>query len=59
MKRYSLPSKKFVEDAIKNRLAVHPSGEIIKLETAVAWKEHLLEMEKDFNIAGEIKFVLF
>ena len=39
---------------------VDPSGEIIEFEEGgFPWKEHLFESEKDLNIEGEIKFVIY
>lgn len=54
-----LPARTVVERAFKLRHDVHPSGEIIVLETFCPWKEHLYSIEKENSAQGQIKFVLF
>ena len=40
-------------------MKVDSSGAIIKLETACPWTEHLFELEKEKDLIGQIKFVLY
>eukprot|EP00357_Protocruzia_adherens_P033293 CAMPEP_0115010472 /NCGR_PEP_ID=MMETSP0216-20121206/23340_1 /TAXON_ID=223996 /ORGANISM="Protocruzia adherens, Strain Boccale" /LENGTH=335 /DNA_ID=CAMNT_0002378701 /DNA_START=12 /DNA_END=1015 /DNA_ORIENTATION=+ len=54
-----LPAKDIVVRTIENRFAVDPSGEILKLERFCPWVEHLHATEKEMNIVGLIKFVLY
>lgn len=55
-----LPARKLVEDAIKKRKTVHPSGEIVVFESSgCPWKGHLFNIEEELEIFGEIKFVLY
>lgn len=46
-------------NAILNRKDVYPTGEIIELKRSCPWKEHLLSLEEELGIVGEIKFCLF
>ncbi|EDO18446.1 hypothetical protein Kpol_1032p40 [Vanderwaltozyma polyspora DSM 70294] len=62
VKRYGdswLPAKDLVEQAIKNRLEVDPSGKIILFDQFCPWKEHLYAVEKELGIENQIQFVLF
>jgi len=54
-----LPARVFVEEAIKARKELDPSGEIIALSTSCPWKEHLYEIEEEMQIETPIKFCLF
>lgn len=54
-----LPARTVVEKAFKLRFEVHPSGEIIVLESFCPWKEHLYSIEKENDAQGQTKFVLF
>ena len=40
-------------------MKVESSGAIIKLEPACPWTEHLFELEKEMDLIGQIKFVLY
>jgi len=48
-----------VEAAFNARHQVHESGEIILFERPCAWKDPIFEIEKKYNAAGQVKFVLF
>ncbi|CCH59625.1 hypothetical protein TBLA_0B08090 [Henningerozyma blattae CBS 6284] len=54
-----LPAKSLVRAAVSKRMDVDSTGEIIVLEQFCPWKEHLYEVEKEFDCEGKIKFVLF
>lgn len=53
------PARVIVKKAIENRKSVHTSGKIIELTERVPWKQHLLDLEEEMNIQGEIKFAIF
>ncbi|XP_022909703.2 MYG1 protein C27H6.8 [Onthophagus taurus] len=53
------PGREIVKTAILNRFNYHTSGEVIKLERRCPWQMHLLALEKEMGIDGEIKFVIF
>jgi len=54
-----MPAREIVERAIRNRLQVDPSGEIIVLERGCPWKEHLLELEKYLGLIELFKYCLY
>eukprot|EP00761_Pharyngomonas_kirbyi_P000931 gb/GECH01000932.1/.p1 GENE.gb/GECH01000932.1/~~gb/GECH01000932.1/.p1 ORF type:complete len:405 (+),score=102.59 gb/GECH01000932.1/:1-1215(+) len=54
-----LPARKYVVDAVNKRNEIDSSGEIICMETFCPWKEHLLDVEKEKGIEGQIKYCLF
>lgn len=54
-----LPARSIVEDAIKNRFDVHKSGEILEIKQFAPWKQHLSELEVEFNIVGVPKYVIY
>lgn len=45
-----LPARALVKDAIVRRHQFAPSGEIVLLENAVAWKSHLFSLETELKI---------
>ncbi|CAG9863054.1 unnamed protein product [Phyllotreta striolata] len=53
------PAREIVKKAITNRNKIQNKGEIVLLEERCPWKDHLLSLEEELGIAGEIKFVLF
>lgn len=52
------PARSIVEEAIRNREKIHPSGEIIELSQMCPWKQHLYDLEKAYNIEGHIKYCI-
>jgi len=54
-----LPAREVVEEAIKKRFEVHPSGEVIVLSTFCPWKSHLSDLEEEQHITGVIKYAVF
>lgn len=54
-----LPAREIVKKAIQNAYTVHESGEILQLNKFCPWKYHLFDLEKELNIEGKIKYVLF
>jgi len=55
----SFASFPIVNEAFDNRFKHHESGEIISLPKACFWKEALFDLEKEKNIGGLIKFVIY
>jgi len=53
------PARENVMSAIKTRLMVHESGQVIQLPVFCPWTDHLLSLEEDLSLKGELKFVLF
>ncbi len=54
-----LPARAHVERALDEATRVHPSGEILLLETFCPWKEHLYELEAEREMKTIPKFVLW
>lgn len=55
-----LPARKVVEDAFATRFSIDPSGEIIFFEAGgCPWEEHLFAIERENEILGKTKFVLY
>lgn len=52
------PARSIVDEAIKKRFNVHPSGRIIELETFCPWKQHLYELEKKHSCEGELLYCI-
>ncbi|KAI4468361.1 metal dependent hydrolase - related [Holotrichia oblita] len=53
------PAREIVKGAILDRKTFHPSGEIVKLGERCPWKDHLLSLEEELGVNGEIKFIIF
>lgn len=53
------PARQIIQQAIENRKNVHESGEIILLGDKVPWKEHLMSLEEEMGIIGQLKFCIF
>ncbi|XP_029946929.1 MYG1 exonuclease [Salarias fasciatus] len=55
-----LPARALVEEAVKQRHQIDPSGEVVLLsQGGCPWKEHLFALEKEFQVETPIKFVLY
>jgi len=55
-----LPARDIVETAIKARLDIHPSGQVICLPTgSCPWRTHLYELERKHSLGTLVQFVLF
>ena len=55
-----MPARALVQEAIKGRFGVDPTGAIIKLPVAgCPWKEHLAQLEKEQQLGNAIKFCLY
>lgn len=48
-----------MKKAIERRFEVCRTGEIVELKERCSWKDHLLSLEEEMGITGEIKFVIY
>ena len=53
------PARSIVQRAVDARLAVHPSGQIIVLDTACPWKDHLFEVETETRCAAPVLYAVY
>jgi len=55
-----LPARTIVEDALNKRESVLPGGEVMVFSSGgCPWKDHLVTLEAERKIEGQIKFVLY
>ncbi|XP_022063929.2 LOW QUALITY PROTEIN: UPF0160 protein MYG1, mitochondrial [Acanthochromis polyacanthus] len=55
-----LPARTVVEEAVKQRHQIDPSGEVLLFsQGGCPWKEHLFALEKDLQVEMPIKFILY
>ncbi|XP_026205942.1 UPF0160 protein MYG1, mitochondrial [Anabas testudineus] len=55
-----LPARAVVEEAVKQRHQVDPSGEVVLFsQGGCPWKEHLFVLEKELLVETPIKFALY
>lgn len=54
-----IPARAIVEQAMSERLSHDANGEIIVLSRFCPWKDHLLDIEREQNILGQVKYCLF
>lgn len=55
-----LPARQVVEEALKGRFDVDPSGQIMCFKDGGApWKDHLFTLEKEWDIPSPILYVLY
>lgn len=48
-----------MKKAIESSQEVDQSGEIIKLAKACPWKEHLYDLEAEFQLGTPVKFCIY
>ncbi|KAJ3118328.1 hypothetical protein HDU96_002485 [Phlyctochytrium bullatum] len=48
-----LPARSMVEEGVKNRKSVHPSGRIILFDSFCPWKEHLFQIERELSLKDD------
>ena len=53
------PAREIVLQAMHGRKELHESGSIMLLRQSCPWKEHLLDLEKEQGIAGQLLYVVF
>ncbi|XP_033751953.1 UPF0160 protein MYG1, mitochondrial-like isoform X2 [Pecten maximus] len=59
-KKSWIPARELVEQAIKERTAVDPSGEIVVLKSGgCPWKDHLFNIEEEMCLSAKLKYVLY
>ncbi|XP_017477721.1 PREDICTED: UPF0160 protein [Rhagoletis zephyria] len=51
--------REYVRKALEKAKSVHETGEIIILERFCPWKVHLADLEKEYNVEGVAKLVIF
>ncbi|XP_075528900.1 MYG1 exonuclease isoform X1 [Dermacentor variabilis] len=55
-----LPARELVQTALQQRQKVGEAGTVLILERGgCPWKDHLLTLEEELSIPGEVKFVLY
>ena len=55
-----LPARVLVEEALRSRHAVHPSGVVLKFANGgCPWKTHLYSLERALGVAPLVLFVLY
>lgn len=54
-----IKAREYVRHAIESAKSVHESGEILLLERFCPWKQHLAELENEYNVKGLAKLVIF
>lgn len=55
-----LPARVIVEEAVRARHQVDPSGEVLLFsQGGCPWKEHLFSLERELEVVTTIKFVLY
>lgn len=54
-----LPARHIVQQSLAARFDVHPSGQILRLDTFTLWKNHLLDLEVEDKIPNPILYVLY
>lgn len=54
-----LPARRLVQQAWDDREKFHPSKEFVWFEDFCPWKSHLLDIEKENELEGHIKFAMF
>lgn len=54
-----LPGRKMVETAWNNRESFHASKEFVKMDDYCPWRSHLLEIEREEELEGLIKFCFY
>lgn len=53
------PARDMVKAALDSRNSVHSSGQIMVLERACPWKEHLFDLETAAGCLGQLLYVLY
>jgi len=54
-----LPARALVLADLQGCKEIHPTGEIMKLNSYCPWKEHLYQLEVELGITGQVKYVLY
>lgn len=54
-----MPARRLVETAFEDRKNFHASGEFVHFKNYCPWKSHLLDIEKEQDCEGLIKFAFY
>lgn len=54
-----LPARSYVMKDLELRKNVETSGQVMKLSQFVPWKSHIYDLEREMNIVGEVKYVVY
>ncbi|XP_034664488.1 UPF0160 protein [Drosophila subobscura] len=54
-----IAARDHVRDALKEAKSVYPTGEILLLTTFCPWKAHLADLEKEYQVEGVPKLIIF
>ncbi|KAH8420680.1 hypothetical protein KR222_000187 [Zaprionus bogoriensis] len=54
-----IAARDIVRKALEQAKSVHPSGQILQLDTFCPWKAHLADLEKEYAVEGVPKLVVF
>lgn len=54
-----IAARDYVRDALEKAKSVYPTGEILVLKTFCPWKAHLADLEKEYQVEGVPKLVVF
>lgn len=54
-----LPAREIVKNSLADRLSVHPSGRILRLQQFTVWKEHLDNLEVELKVDPLTLYVLY
>ncbi|KAH8278699.1 hypothetical protein KR018_007513, partial [Drosophila ironensis] len=54
-----IAARDHVRKALEEAKSVYPSGEILKLKIFCPWKAHLADLEKEYQVEGVPKLVIF
>jgi len=57
--KHWLPARVIVQKAMNDQKTYRPEGDILVLQQACPWTSHLLEIEEERGINGQVKYVLF
>lgn len=52
-------AREYVRKALESAKSVYESGEILLLDKFCPWKHHLADLEKEYNVQGVPKLVIF
>jgi len=54
-----MPARNIVKQAIDKRMEVHPSGQIVRLDTFTLWKSHLFDLESEMQLPAPLLYILY
>ena len=54
-----IPARQVIDECWQKKDDFHKSGELILIDRACPWKDHLFDLEEENNQVGKIKFAFF